>query len=737
MKKSLFFAGLTIVAILSLTNCSKETQIVEEPFNESAFSLIANMLETKTTISGYDVSWEAGDAVNVFYESTSAAGTYTPMKAAVSKFVTTAGDGVFTPYSGSFVAPTSGTNNWYVFYPYNSYLTTPDNTSAGRSTISSNQTQTGNDNTAHLAALCPMAGKASSVAYDAVPSITMKQLASVICVNVTNNTAFPVTVSKVSIDNTDDGDGISGQYYIKFLDPDNPVYTAYSASAEAQLAVSGGPAIAVGGSAKFYLAVKPFTLDAGKNLSVTVTLSDEKAQTTTKSFGSNVDFQVAKVKTINFNLNAPVAASYDFTSVSTLKDLTFGTSSPGTSYSGKFTDAIVTYVNGNYAYIEDGGKGIMVFMTSHGLTAGDKINGPVDVTGYKYHGLLELTTISYASATVTHGQPVPETAVTDLSKLTTAATYADHESRRVKLENMTVTAAFGGSDKDGQISDGVNTYNIRSQVTSFETFEEGAVLSFVGYPAIYSPTYQFSLWEAPTVVTDSPNLRFASASPSVTVGGSVTNVATSAKGSTGTITYSSSNTGVATVNSTTGEITGVAAGTATITASITAASGFCAGTATCEITVSASKTYTITWNSTNNSKGVNSYASSWSVTADGLTCDMENFNNNNNGWNYVKCGSKNAASVATITTASAIDEAISSVTITIDAITEAKVNSIKLYISSDGSIWTEKGSFTKATGDKTINIASPAKSKYYKLEFDCLQGTSNGLITLSKLVFSE
>lgn len=603
-----------IVAIVSLTNCKKET-LIEKPIDKTSFSLIANLTETKTTISGYDVSWEAGDAMNVFYESTAAEGTYTPTSAAVSKFITTAGDGIFTPSSGSFVAPASGTNNWYVFYPYNSYLTTPNNTSAGRSTISSNQTQSGNDNTSHLAALCTMAGKASSVAYNAVPSITMKQLASVICVNVTNNTASPVTVSKVSIDNTDDGDGISGQYYIKFLDPENPVYTNHSASSEVQLTVSGGSAIAAGGNADFYLAVKPFTLNSGKNLSVTVTLSDEKAQTTTRNFLSNVDFLPGKVKTINFNLDNPVAVSYDFTSITELKDLSFATSQPGDSYSGTLTGAIVTYVNGKTAYIEDGDEGIMIFMDSHGLTAGDQIDGPIDVTGYKYNGLLELTNISYASATITPDQSIPVTNVTDLSNLTAALTYSGYESRRVRLANMTVTAAFGGSDKDGVITDGANSYNIRSQVNTFEVFEEGAVLTFVGYPAIYNSTYQFALWEAPTVITDSPNLRFANAAPSVTVGNTVTNAATSAKGSAGTISYLSSNESIATVNSS-GVITGVAAGTATITASITAASGFCAGVATCEVTVSSASGYS--WTLAAGDLG-NSAEPAVSKTAEGLT----------------------------------------------------------------------------------------------------------------------
>ena len=148
------------------------------------------------------------------------------------------------------------------------------------------------------------------------------------------------------------------------------------------------------------------------------------------------------------------------------------------------------------------------------------------------------------------------------------------------------------------------------------------------------------------------------------------------------------------------------------------------------------KTYTITWNSTNNSASVQDYTSSWSVTAGGLTCNMQYFNNNQNGWNYVKCGRKNTASVATIITDSAIPEAIRTVTLTIDALTASKINSIKLYSSSDGSSWTEEGSFTKATGDQSVVIASPTANKYYKIEADCASGSSNGLLTISKLTLA-
>jgi hypothetical protein len=147
--------------------------------------------------------------------------------------------------------------------------------------------------------------------------------------------------------------------------------------------------------------------------------------------------------------------------------------------------------------------------------------------------------------------------------------------------------------------------------------------------------------------------------------------------------------------------------------------------------------YEIQWGSAYNGSSVSSYTASWNATKDGFTVNMANWNNNNNGWDYVKCGRKNTASVATIITDSAISEAIRTVTITIDALTAANINSITLYVSdSKTSGWASAGTFTKATGDQSVTIASPAANKYYKLEFDCASGSSNGLLTLSKAQFS-
>lgn len=135
------------------------------------------------------------------------------------------------------------------------------------------------------------------------------------------------------------------------------------------------------------------------------------------------------------------------------------------------------------------------------------------------------------------------------------------------------------------------------------------------------------------------------------------------------------------------------------------------------------------------------YTSSFDATNGDFVVTATNFNNNNNGWTnsagfgQIKCGRKNNASVGTITTKAAIDQAITKVVVTIDAITASKVNSIKLYTSSNGTSWTEAGSYTIATGAQTVTLASPAANLYYKVEFDCASGSSNGLVTVSKVEY--
>ncbi len=137
-----------------------------------------------------------------------------------------------------------------------------------------------------------------------------------------------------------------------------------------------------------------------------------------------------------------------------------------------------------------------------------------------------------------------------------------------------------------------------------------------------------------------------------------------------------------------------------------------------------------------NSKAVSSYDNSWSATNEDFTVNLTNFNNNNNGWSYVKCGRKNYESTGTITTASAIDKAVTKVVVTVDAFTSGKVNSFKLYVASNAEFSTDIQTISHsiATGANTFTVTAPTENQFYKIEIDCASG-SNGLVQISKIEY--
>ena len=145
---------------------------------------------------------------------------------------------------------------------------------------------------------------------------------------------------------------------------------------------------------------------------------------------------------------------------------------------------------------------------------------------------------------------------------------------------------------------------------------------------------------------------------------------------------------------------------------------------------------TALFGSSYNSKGVSGYTDvSFDATNDGFTVNVANFNNNNNGWSLIKCGGKKGAYTGTIITAAAIDKAITKVVLTIDAITASNVTSMTLFTRTNTSEWTSAGTFDKTTGSKTVELATPTANLYYKIEIVCTQGSSNGLVTVSKVEY--
>lgn len=148
---------------------------------------------------------------------------------------------------------------------------------------------------------------------------------------------------------------------------------------------------------------------------------------------------------------------------------------------------------------------------------------------------------------------------------------------------------------------------------------------------------------------------------------------------------------------------------------------------------------TATFGTSTNSKPVGGYTTSWEATCNGVTFSIANFNNNNNGWQFIRCGSKKVASVASISTKAAMANAITKVVVTLDSVTVDSVNSIKLLVASDADFnnIVETVDGTVAQGEMTFNVAEAnrAANLYYKVVFDCKVGGKNGFVQVSKVEF--
>ena len=146
---------------------------------------------------------------------------------------------------------------------------------------------------------------------------------------------------------------------------------------------------------------------------------------------------------------------------------------------------------------------------------------------------------------------------------------------------------------------------------------------------------------------------------------------------------------------------------------------------------------TLTFSSETNNESIGGYSKTWTATVGGFTWQLANFNNNNNGWEYVKCGSKSSESIATITTASAIDEAITKVVVTVDAVTSDYVKTTYLEVASNPEFTSPKKIEVKTLvkGENTYTITAPSANQYYRLTFDCAQAKSNGVIQISKVAY--
>lgn len=189
------------------------------------------------------------------------------------------------------------------------------------------------------------------------------------------------------------------------------------------------------------------------------------------------NYSAVVTKTVNFY---PVIEG-----LSALKSAARGT------YYVELENAIVTYVNGKNAFIEDTEVGALIFMDNHGFNEGDCLNDVFKAVTTTFNGAFELITLESYSGDVTPNVEIPCTPLT-LAQL--SANFAAYESMRVKIEDVTVTDAIATGDRNGEISDGTNTMVLRAGVDGVAA-TVNATIKAIGYPTFYNTTNQFAVWE--------------------------------------------------------------------------------------------------------------------------------------------------------------------------------------------------------------------------------------------------
>ena len=181
----------------------------------------------------------------------------------------------------------------------------------------------------------------------------------------------------------------------------------------------------------------------------------------------------------------------------------------GVTYILKFTDAVVTYVKGKNAFIEDATGGILVFQENHGLKAGQKLNGTAKVTFDIFNGTYEITTldVNKSNLIINEGADIPTTEVTIADLL---ANKKAMQSKHVKIVDAKITAAFSnGNASIEQDGNSLDLYLKIKGLTSYSNFKINDIVDVTGFVAAYNEKTQITIWEEDQVKStrvDAPTL---------------------------------------------------------------------------------------------------------------------------------------------------------------------------------------------------------------------------------------
>ena len=132
-----------------------------------------------------------------------------------------------------------------------------------------------------------------------------------------------------------------------------------------------------------------------------------------------------------------------------------------------------------------------------------------------------------------------------------------------------------------------------------------------------------------------------------------------------------------------------------------------------------------------NDKGVGSYTAEWTATVDGQVWTINGFNNNQNGWAFIKAGRKNTEHTATITSP-ALDVAISDFVISVDQtslVTSAKVD----VLNGEEVVSTVDCTNSFTVGDVDVKVEGAAGNSYRFTIVSGSTSSANGTTVITKV----
>ena len=160
------------------------------------------------------------------------------------------------------------------------------------------------------------------------------------------------------------------------------------------------------------------------------------------------------------------------------------------SYVVTLDDAVVTYVDGYYAYIQDASGAVAMYKNGHGLTAGDVLDGTATVTYQLRNNNPQITDLSGVTPTA-GSAPSP----TSVAQSAWNYTFSNVLSQYFEITGATITSS---NNKYYVALNGDNVQLYRAG-GSFTLADLSRTYTITGFPTLYNSTKELQIFADPEV----------------------------------------------------------------------------------------------------------------------------------------------------------------------------------------------------------------------------------------------